>query len=186
MPQPYIRCVSSRPQHFNPSHICLLCPRFATENGATQTISTRCYLRMPSNANANLSKRIVNLLSKSTLAPKTQIRGRSRLARRPSRLPLSSGLSKQIRYVRFSLPSPMLIHVNITANSNVQQCRVQENARHCISSKLQHSTSLGQAVKGTDSHNVQLQLCSLRDHLNVPLLSLFSVIGFTDILFFTY
>ncbi len=85
-----------------------LCLRFTTEGGATQTISTRCYLRMPRSANA-LLKKIVNRQSPSTLALKTHLWGQPCIATRPSRLLPLSGLLKQIRYVLYSSLSPMLI-----------------------------------------------------------------------------
>ena len=48
-----------------------------------------------------------------------------------------------------------MIYMNATAYSNVQQCCVQEDARHCVSSQLGHLSSLTEAVKVSDHQDVQ-------------------------------
>jgi hypothetical protein len=53
------------------------------------------------------------------------------------------------------IPSAVLRQINIPANSDVQECRIQEDARHCVSSPPRNSTPFAEAVKGTPYRHVQ-------------------------------
>ena len=104
----------------------------ATGSGVSRTISTPCYLRMPRSARGML-KRESSHWSLSTLTQKTRTRSQSHIAKRPSRLPPSSGLLKQTRcalldMLDYSFIYPILILADIVADSNIRQRHVQENA----------------------------------------------------------
>jgi hypothetical protein len=55
----------------------------------------------------------------------------------------------------YCFPSPVLIHRNMTANHHFQECRVQENARNCVTIQPRDPSTFAQAIKGSDHQDVQ-------------------------------
>jgi hypothetical protein len=133
-------------------HYLYLCLSIATESGASQTSSTRCYLRTPSSASV-LLRRANSQSSRIISAVKTQMQGRCHIATASLKLPPLSGSSKQIRYVHVFVSLPVLICI-ATANSVTWSSRIQENARCRIPSQTRYPFTIAQEIKVTHPQDV--------------------------------